>query len=213
MGLSSKKYLGQMRKLLVACLVLWLGALDGLCQKKDQVPIVTTVTNVEYDASAWTEYKPFLSRFSVLLPGAPAEQTQMIDTAVGKTALHMSVLVVKYKDSFAVCYTNYSDFPEPIIDKAKALKVLDGARNELSATGARKFLKETEIDLDSYLGREVRFEDGDMSVVQRMYVVKQRFYAIGVGVPQESVPADEVVAFQIALRQRIFGSFTVLPGD
>src|SRR5688572_18855081 len=78
--------------------VLALGASIGFSQaNNDTAPAFNTVP---YSDKSWIEYKPTAGRFSVLLPGTPAEQIQTVDTALGKKTIQMSLLLVQIEESF-----------------------------------------------------------------------------------------------------------------
>jgi len=194
----------------VGCLLL-LGSTHGVCQtKSDDVPAFNTV---QYNSTSWIEYKPAGGRFSVLFPGMPAEQIQTIETVLGKLKLHMSMLLVQHKETFAFCLTAYNDLPVQVTGEAAVRKVLDGGRDELfSAKPSRKLIAEKDITLDSHLGREIRFEDGDLNFVQRVFVVTDRTYQVTVGVPN-TTRDDEVVKFHDEVRQKFFASFKVLSSN
>lgn len=168
---------------------------------------------VQYKAESWIEYKPPAARFSVQLPGKPTEEIESIDTAAGKVPMHISLLAVQYKDSFAVCVTAYNDFPSELSDETAVRRVLDNGRDELLAKTSRQLISEKEIQLDSWLGREIRFYDGDVSMIQRSFVVKNRLYQVSIGFPRAADVPRDVLDFQTTVREKIFSSFRVLPVD
>ena len=184
-------------------LVLGLAATLGFSQENDETPAFNTVL---YSDKSWIEYKPTGGRFSVLLPGAPAESIQTIDSALGKKKLHMSLLMVQIDESLAVCLTAYSDFPLSFTDEGEIRKIINSGRDELFlAKPSRKLISEKDIHLDSYIGRELTFEDGGLLMIQRMFLVNERFYQMTVGVPKESK-----LELLDNVRQKIFSSYKIL---
>jgi hypothetical protein len=86
-------------------------------------------------------------------------------------------MLVQIDETVAVCLTAYSDFPISVTDAGAVRKVLDGGRDELFlAKPSRELIAEKDIYLDSYLGRELTFEDNNLLMVQRMFLVNERFY-------------------------------------
>ena len=192
--------------LLCLALVLLLSPAAAICQKtNDDGPAFNTV---DYSAASWKEYKPDGGRYALLLPGLPREQIQMIETAVGKTQLPMSMLADTYKEEFVICAMNYNDFPVQITDPTAIRKTLDGAREELLSNKTRKLISETDIRLDSHLGREIKIEQGDLVSVSRIFLVRERLFQVVVFASKGPKP-DDVAKFQEDVRQRIFSSFKV----
>lgn len=192
--------------LLWLALVLVLSPATAICQKtNDEGPAFNTV---DYRAASWKEYKPDGGKYALLLPGLPREQVEMVDTAVGKIQLHMSILAVTYKEEFVICTINYSDFPVQVTDPTAIRKTLDGAREELLANKGRTLISETEIHLDAYPGREIKIEQGDLVFVSRIFLVRERLFQVVV-FASKGPKGDDVVKFQEDVRQRIMSSFKV----
>ncbi len=193
-------------KLLWLALVLVMSPATAICQKTTDGD--SAFNTVDYSAASWKEYKPGGGRYALLLPGLPREQVEMVDTALGKIQLHMSMLAVTYKEEFVICAMNYSDFPVQITDPTAIRKTLDGAREELLANKTRKLISETEIHLDAYPGREIKIEQGDLIAVSRIFLVRERLFQVVVFASKGPKP-DDVVKFQEDVRQRILSSFKV----
>ena len=184
--------------------VILLAASVGFSQtKEDFSPAFNTVT---YSENSWVEYKPPGGRFSVLLPGKPAEQVQPYESAFGRKNMQISVLLVQTGESYAVCLTGYSDFPISFIDPAAIKMALDAGRDELLRDKSlRKLIIERDIRLDSHLGRELTFEDGDVLMVQRLFIVNNRLFQVTVGTAKGS--KDELVE---KIRQKVLDSYKLL---
>jgi len=196
----------QNTNLIWLALVLVLSPAIAICQKTNDDGLA--FNTVDYSAASWKEYKPVGARYALALPGLPREQVEMVDTAVGKIQLHMSLLAVTYKEESVICAVNYSDFPVQITDAPAIRKTLDGAREELLANKGRKLISETEIHLDAYPGREIKIEQGDLLCVSRIFLVRERLFQVVV-FASKGPKADDVAKFQEDVRQRILSSFKV----
>ncbi|HXI62064.1 MAG TPA: hypothetical protein VNF70_05110 [Pyrinomonadaceae bacterium] len=186
--------------------MLVLSPATAICQKPNDDG--SAFNTVDYGAASWKEYKPGGGKYALLLPGLPREQVEMVDTALGKTELHMSILAVTYKEDFVICAVNYSDFPVQITDPTAIRKTLDGARAELLANKTRKLISETEIYLDAHLGREIKIEQGDLAWVSRIFLVRDRLFQVAV-FASKAPKSDDVAKFQEDVRQKILSSFKV----
>ena len=188
-------------------LVVLFSATGAPCQKpSDDAP---SFNIVEYNSAAWKEYKPAGARYSVLLPGLPREQIQSVKTAVGDVAFHTSMLAIIQKDEFVVCAINYTDFPFEVSDPTSVRKILDAARDSLvSENPNRKLIAETETQLGSTIGREIKIEEDNTMQVARLFYVKKRLFQVMVGVKAST--SEDALRFQTDVRQKLFSSFKIL---
>ena len=123
------------------------------------------------------EFRSTEGRFSVVAPISFKEETQTLDTTVGKIEMHM--FIAEGKDiAYAVAY---SDYPEEMIRQSNPDQVLNGARDGMVSNVNGKLVLETKITLGKYPGREVVVDlkldnDIDGTVKSRMYLVENRMY-------------------------------------
>jgi hypothetical protein len=124
---------------------------------------------------AWLVFNSKEGAFTVLMPNNPTQETQSIDTDLGKMESHLASCAF---DDRAAFIASYCDFPQVVTEQTAINRILDGARNQLLASERRKLLSETRITLDGYFGREIRIEIPEWSMVTRIYWVKRRLYQL-----------------------------------
>jgi TonB family protein len=173
---------------------------------------------VEYDPKAWKDFVSQEGGFSVSMPAPPKPNRQDVDTPMGKIPAHFYVAETG-AGGYAV---GYADFPKYSESPDYVSAVLDGARDKVLAAGAgRKLLREKEITVEGYGGREWLVADGQMLFRAETFLVKGRFYQLvlltpmGVAFNNGRAGADGagMTDFYEGLSKRFFGSFKLLAAD
>lgn len=141
----------------------------------------------------WKEFSSKEGAFSVLMPGTPTEQTQKADTQAGTIEVHMFI----FEQNGAAYMVGYNDYPEAIVQQADPSKMLDGARDGMVSNTQGKLLGEQVISLDKYPGREIQIEtsDGKLTMKNRVYLVNNRLYQVGVVTPKEESNSANITKF------------------
>ncbi len=124
-------------------------------------------------AAKWQEFTVKAGKFSVLLPGKPRENIESVGMGAGAGTLHN--FFVDTKDgTYGV---SYADFPN-IANSLNAQQIgelLKSVRDGIVGRG--KLLKERQINLSGYAGKEFELVDLDkLHYKVRVYWVKQRLY-------------------------------------
>jgi hypothetical protein len=144
-----------------------------------------------------TPFKSKEGKFSVALPGKPAEQTTKVPSDLGQLEVHLFVVDLKDK----AYLVSYSDYPKGSVgDKSEKIeKVLDGVVNGNAKGVKGKLLSQEKITIGKkkYAGREVQIEMPDKKGLYRarVFLVGDRLYqAIALG-PTEFAKGKDVDAF------------------
>lgn len=142
-------------------LAVLLGGCDGATEQKDL---------------EWLNFESESGRFSVLFPGAPDEQVESVQTAIG--VIETQFFMVTQRDlAYSV---NLADYPPEMIAAGDTQQMLDGARDGAVSNVNGELLEEKELTLGGYPGRElkVRVEEEGIVVRARIYLVNERLYVI-----------------------------------
>ena len=129
-------------------------------------------TNINV-ASKWQEFTTKAGGFSILLPNKPKESTKDLGTEAGAGNLYS--FFVELKDvTYGVSYADFPDLPSNFSPQ-QINELLVSVRKGVVDKG--KLLKERNISLNGYLGKEIEFLDVDgLTYKTRIYLVKQRVY-------------------------------------
>ena len=150
----------------------------------------------------WKEFSSAKGKFSVLMPGDPQEQHQVVNTAVGPIDLYMYTI-----DSGSIAYiVGYSDYPEDFIKNSEPKKILDGAREGAVRNIKGTLVASREITLEGHPGMEFAFDvpkrpefPYDGIGRSHMFLVGNRLYQCMV-IGKKSSSVEEVTKFVDSFR-------------
>ena len=129
--------------------------------------------------------------FTVALPEKPTEQrTEPVGD--GKLKFH----VFHWTTSLAEYTIDYLDTTRLLEDPKISKVILDDARDEGIKKENGKLLGERDLDLDGHVGREFKIAVSDGIFIERVYLVKQRFYSLTAFIPTDK-SAEEAAAIKI----------------
>jgi predicted Ser/Thr protein kinase len=151
----------------------------------------------------WQKFSSPAGRFSVLLPGAPSEETLNQETELGIVPTHNHT-VLGGKTMYRV---SYADFPGIVFEADQVDKALEGAQKGIvNGVPGCKVLRQQDITLAGNRGREVDIEVPNIQCLARVraYLVGGRLYTVIMRVPDSTPSPPEMETF--------FGSFRLEPG-
>jgi hypothetical protein len=115
-------------------------------------------------------------RFTVAMPGTPAQTKKIVKTATGKLQVMMLVAEGRLDSTFVVSYTDYADAD---LKKGTIDRRLDQARDGAVDSSGGTLRSEKSIDLAGNRGREIVIEsDGAVIVRMRIFLVQRRLYQV-----------------------------------
>jgi hypothetical protein len=157
------------------------------------------------------DFKTFTSkagRFTAEFPGDPTPTDQDVNTPVGKMTAHTFLLRIGNDFEYLVVY---NDPPENLSEEQKKGFSLDGAlngaRDGVARTTGSRLVKESNIMLDKWPGREWELAGMGNAAEDfrwRCYYVNRRQYQICVGWLKGNEPPKEVA-------DRFLNSLKILP--
>lgn len=159
------------------------------------------------DTQAWKDYSSAEGEFSILFPGDPTQETQVIEAGPGlQFQLHIHKL-----NTIAECSVMYADYPVSISDPAVARKVLDDGAAGAVASVNSELLELREIELDGHAGRYLkeRMPNGEIMRV-KMLLVGQRLYQVAITTPREDNLSAEMVKSYEATADKFLKSFKLI---
>jgi hypothetical protein len=143
---------------------------------------------------AWREFSPEGGGFALLLPGTPTEDSDVVETKIGKLTNRMFVL----QDGGRLYIASYAEFPQPVADPAVIKRMLDSGRDQALARSKARLVSEKEITLGGHFGRAVVAAADAALIRARFYWVGQRLYQTvlltSVGRSPAAARADESAA-------------------
>lgn len=172
--------------LLAAC-----AALAPAQDPKVQGEFITDAPAPEYFPKSWKEFSPKDGGFKVLLPGAPTQNVQSLDSPFGKVDMHTFTL-----QTFAYYGIAYIDFSgkdgirdvEAFFDGAQAGNLTSMKAELLEAKKEYRF---------AYPGRffKARLPGGFINRV-RLHLIKRRYYMLYVAVPEKGADAETLKFYE-----------------
>ena len=151
----------------------------------------------------WEEFSLTGGQFVISMPGKPTSHSIPLDSKAGSLIVHLLVLDTPL-ESYGVTYV---EFPDRLDEQSKSKVILDGTRDkELVKIGGR-LVKESDVSIDSYPGRELTIEVADGFWVDRIYLVGKRLYAVSAFTSKAAAGAVEITDSQQALIRRYLESF------
>jgi hypothetical protein len=149
----------------------------------------------------WQSFSPPAGRFAVLLPGEPKAAKTVSETQRGPIQTHTFTIEVG-PNTYAV---SWFDLPGVLPRGPQIRATLDGGQKGLlDKLGRVKVLKDKEISIDGFPGKEVVVENAERhyTLTARLYLVGQRIYTLLASAPLGQDDAPDVRVF--------FGSFRLL---
>jgi hypothetical protein len=130
----------------------------------------------------WTEFRSDAGRFSVSMPGAPAEKTESREVLALPLTLHQfRCRSAGGSEGCSVCYLDYPDALMKFLDASEE-EMLDEIWKSSDAQGKSRLLHVRAITLAGYPGREMtceRLHASTNSYIRcRLYFVDRRLYLL-----------------------------------
>jgi hypothetical protein len=159
--------------------------LTGTWATSRQIPAVlvqTTTGQTQSTDGQWQQFSSPEGNFSILMPGKPRDfirrsssnplMTMRVLTATQKSPPIVFTIVYNLTD---VILTNPSDPSQ--VETRPGPEFLNGFRD--GTVGSGKLLREQDVQLDGYSGKEIEFQatDGSFNRV-RLYYANKRFYTL-----------------------------------
>jgi len=145
--------------------------------------------------TTWSEFSSAEGAFSVLMPGAPTEETQTQDTEMGAIDVHSFT----FEQGGVAYLVGYNIFPAAVIEAASPAALLNGARDGQAKAVNGTLVNEQEITLGAYPGRDVEIlvenSDGTSSLRSRTFLVEDRLYQVMVVGPKGQSSSPDTIKF------------------
>ncbi len=151
----------------------------------------------------WQEFTAGDGKFSILMPGAPSEYAELVNSTAGETNSHAVVF-----DGQGYHYeVTYIDYPLKLFQVINFDAAVENWRHALVGTVGYKVLGDYAVLMNEHEGREMRVEvnGGEASVCWRIFAVRNRLYILQVSAPEEEAFSQDADKF--------FASFVILESD
>lgn len=133
-------------------------------------------------ANQWQQFSPKDGRFSVQMPGKPKEE---IERSTGPNPIELRMYSVDLLLSAYI--VAYYDLPKAI-PPGQERAFFNQARDRAVGGTNRGQVREQEIRLGQYPGRQIQFVDKDNILMQtRLYLVNRRVYTVIAAIPQNQI--------------------------
>jgi hypothetical protein len=141
----------------------------------------------------WKEFTPKDGSFSVLLPGTPTEHKKTVMSPNGMVEVLLFEVSGPGDSKFVI---GYSEFPEGSIKPGTEDKRLDNARDGAITNAKGTLVRQKNLLLDKYPGREAVFKvEGKGLVLLRLYAVKNRLFQLVVMGNEELLASQDAEKF------------------
>lgn len=147
----------------------------------------------------WKTYTIKGGNFTVKFPGEPKQQTQMLDTKIGKFDMPMLV----YADGDLSYIVGFTDLPKSAMTTVNIDTFFNNAKKGVLKNTNGTLLQEKIITYKSYPGREIRISimNGKAIIRSRYFLAGNRFYEILAVLPPDKEYIENTIRF--------FDSFTI----
>lgn len=151
--------------------------------------IVLALASLTVLASGCGRKDTFTSReggFSVETSGIPKQKKESVPTQNGPVAIY--TLTFEMQDPAADYWVVYIDYPELTVRQKGTGRLLKEARDGSVSNVRGRLLKERDILVGGYPGKEIEYEGedpGEEIYKSRICLVKQRLYVVLVTVPKK----------------------------
>lgn len=189
-------------------LLILFAAIPQLCAAQDTKPPTAppiAPQTAESNAKTWKEFVSRDGYFTILLPGAPAQQTQQVDSPAGPLD-YFTYTLQNESHSYFIAYV---DFPEVPNDARGIKKILDGGRDGAIATISGKLISETDLSLKGMPGRAITVEGAGSLLKARIYLADLRLYLIMIVTNKNQSAAPELNLENVTV-ERFLGSFRLM---
>lgn len=163
--------------------------LEREIQRLNQKPPADVLT-VDGEQSQWQEFTSKDGNFSVLMPGVPAEETEVLETAAG----NLELKGFSSAQSAARFVVAYSDYPQTA-QVGNSEVVLANVRDQILERVGARLVSERPISLNAEPGREVKLESEGEPMIFRLFLVGRRLYILGAGQNNQASGAEDVAKF------------------
>jgi hypothetical protein len=144
--------------------------------------------------------------FKANFPAKPVKSVSMINAAFGKA----EYTSLQHTSATAVYMVAYLDFPSVVNDQAELRVRFDAMKSAITGREGTRLIDEQEIFFGDYLGRDLVFEIGGVTLTMRLMVVEQRLFQIAVTTRGNISKSSETVKkYNKKLVDNFFNSFAV----
>jgi hypothetical protein len=129
--------------------------------------------------------------FSVEMASAPQQKKETVQTPDGPVDIH--TLTFETQNPAAERWVVYIDYPLATVRGKGATRILDEARDGSVNNVRGRLLRERDIVLEGYPGKEIEYEGetpAEEIYKSRIYLVKQRLYVLLVTAPRNGASKD-----------------------
>ena len=123
----------------------------------------------------WKEFHSSEGRFTVTMPGDPAEDSSRVTTAIGPVDVHM----FHHDEIFLSFLVGYSDLPDRPDMTYNTDKMFDGSRDEVVRKVSARVISEQPITVDGNPGRLIILEkDNNLNMKIKLVWLRPRLYQV-----------------------------------
>jgi hypothetical protein len=143
-------------------------------------PAATQVVRAEPAIQAaqpqWEKFSSTEGKFSILMPVKPTQEKQT--TGSSSLSLETNLFKASSNSNKATYSVSYTDFP-PELAQLPPTFLFDSLSSRFTSDRKLKLLKQQDIKLNEYPGKEFQFEaPGETIITYRAYLVEKRLYQV-----------------------------------
>jgi hypothetical protein len=149
------------------------------------------------DASGWVRFTSDDGRFSVLMPEAPEDKAETVQSEHGPYTTHLFIV----RDTTSVYLIGWVDY-DPSFNFNRQSE-MDANRDNFVKGIQAKLVSTRSLTIDGYPALEFTAETADRIFKSRVYMVGRRLYQIVIGSPKDLDDSANL--------NRFFNSFKIRP--
>jgi hypothetical protein len=131
---------------------------------------------VQVAQSQWEKFSSSEGNFSILMPVKPTQEKQT--TGSSSLSLETNLFKASLNSNQAIYSVSYTDFP-PELAQLPPSFLFDSLSSRFTSDRKLKLLKQEDIKLGQYPGKEFQFEaPGETIIKYRAYLVEKRLYQV-----------------------------------
>ena len=139
---------------------------------------------VQATQSQWEKFSSPEGKFSILMPVKPTQEKQT--TGSSSLSLETNLFKASSNSNQATYSVSYTDFPRELAQLPPSF-LFDSLSSRFTSDRKLKLLKQQDIKLNEYPGKEFQFEaPGETIITYRAYLVDNRLYQVISEIPKSA---------------------------
>lgn len=154
---------------------------------------------IQIAQSIWKPFSPPEGGFTILMPGTPTSEQEILDSPTGPITLNGFRAV---RPGEAIYFVSYGDLPDSALNSPGGINdLLTSFTQQFTTTMDGVTVTQQSISLNNYPGAEVKLQTNEgITFRSRIYLVNNRMYTLGVFTVREQDLQKSIQGFLDSFR-------------